>query len=205
MITVIGDSHARFFGHLELSILYTDAGPTAKGSNYNSKVNEWIIARADNYIIFSFGEIDIRSHISKACILNSILDEEKMKVEVNSVISEYMKLIDKAVELTHNKVIIYLPIASGLNLRTDINAYPWYGTNIQRNIITQNFNNKLIQLLNSKSIRYISLFEDMIDENLNTKDECLIDESTNNTNKVHLSNVMIEPLKNKLQKIGIII
>lgn len=193
MIYGVGDSHVQTYGGSVLSPSFT-----AMSSNYNNMLANHVQEISKNfnkeadYLLLCFGEIDIRMHISKRCIKHGMLNMKKTIEMVDMVVKEYMKTVTKYGAMVFNRIIISLPTASFLppdGVKLNV-----YGTNEQRNTITSIFNKKLSEALTQNNVKYISIFEDMIDENMRTKIECI--EGGGGLNNIH-PNRNMSPIASK--------
>jgi len=198
MIYCLGDSHVTIFGGDNLSITVLSPSFTAMSSNYNNMLANRVQEISKNfnkevdYIVLCFGEIDIRMHISKRCIKNGEMNIDKVHEMVDMVAKEYMKTITKYGEMIFGRIIISLPTASFLPPEgVKLNVH---GTNEQRNLITSIFTKKLSEILTQNNIKHLSIFEDMIDENMRTKIECI--EGGGGLNNIH-PNRNMSPIASK--------
>jgi hypothetical protein len=195
MIYYLGDSHVSIFGG-DARILSPSF--TAMSSNYNKMLLSEVQAisqqfdKTSDYLLLCFGEIDIRMHISKLCIKNGEMNIDKVHEMVDMVAKEYMKTITKYGEMVFGRIIISLPTASFLPPEDATENV--YGTNEQRNLITSIFNKKLSEVLTQNNIKHLSIFEDMIDENMRTKKECI--EGGGGLNNIH-PNRSMSPIASK--------
>lgn len=128
--------------------------------NYNPIINKPII-------MTSFGEIDIRAHILKDGCNNY---KEKLTKSINS----YMEFIDFYSE--QFIFIIYGPIASQKDTWFLNKRFPRFGTEYERNMITKEYNLLLSDEAKKRNIMFFTLFDQLIDEHYNTKEEYIIDE-----------------------------
>jgi len=128
-------------------------------------------------LLFCFGEIDCRLHMSKRILLNN--------EDVNSIVKEcvdrYFKVIlyflDKKI-----KCAVWGVIGSNPPSLPYPNIYK-VGTMEQRNKITILFNNLLKQKCDEYNIKFISIFDHMV-VNLVTNPECIQD-------NIHLSQILM--------------
>jgi len=194
MIYCFGDSHVRIFSGANLQHTLLSPSFTAQSSYLNQQLDNAINNikfQEGDFLLLCFGEIDIRMHISKYSIENDKIDIEKMNFYIDQVIINYLKTIDKFSKTAN--IIIYMPTAS--YLPTVIDEYT-HGTTQQRNFITKEFIKRLIIELDVKNIKHVSIFENMIDEELNTKPETL--EGIGNSN-IHANTGLINILQQQLQ------
>jgi len=209
----IGDSHASFFsGYDKIQPIYPDPsenrylniisyrlGPVLAynltNTNSTSRGREKLLdilktkVKPDDYILLSFGEIDCRYHIIKNSIKLNISVEEGVLRCVN----RYLKVI-KEVMSFGSKVIVFGPIASAADGGTINPNFPRSGTCQERNIVTQLFNEILINRSNEIGFLFISLFTNLVDENLKTKTEYYMDEA-------HLSQQMFPSFLDKISEL----
>ncbi|MBE6444393.1 MAG: hypothetical protein E7020_07010 [Alphaproteobacteria bacterium] len=117
-------------------------------------------------VITSFGEIDCRVHIKKQA--------EKQNKTIDDVIDDVIEQYGNFLISLQNKgynVIAYAPIASQKE-NIDIDPmFPRYGNEIERNKISLRFGNKLQMFCNKNKIKFISLLNDLVNNDLTTKSE----------------------------------
>lgn len=186
-IYVIGDSHVFIFSGqlngLRRKLFFNDinipifenkifqifhCGPALAYSlnkyNTNTRITEKsnfllsCIIKPGATIVMSFGEIDIRCHILKQ------IDVYKSAYIVADNYIKYIKSISDKY-----KVIIYSPIATGKDCGEIDKNYPRVGTEAERNTLTKIFNN----IIKEAGIPYFSVFEEMISDNLETRNDFL--------------------------------
>jgi hypothetical protein len=178
MIHCIGDSHISVFtgydemppiwNHLSRSNDRTDyfrsyrIGPaTATGLGSKISIIDDIIIRGPvdkekDIILFCFGEVDIRAHLSREYLEKNKDIDELIKFSVD----EYMRIVLLYKSRGYN-VMIWSPIASF----SDDKPYttgPFFGSCSERNFVTRKFNNYLETLCKENNIEFISIFEDML-------------------------------------------
>jgi len=122
--------------------------------------------RKGSTVMLFFGEIDCRVHIlEQAKRQNKSVDEV-----VKKCVDRYFSVILEIINLDFN-VIVFNAVASSPNSKWTRNI-PLYGSNKKRNKATKIFNRYLSELceVNSKCV-FISIFDELVDENLKTKNE----------------------------------
>ena len=204
-IHVIGDSHSCFFyGSDTCEAYFPDQFPLAKpGSlipgfkvyhvgpalayklcemNTTVQGRETIFYLLDNVIgagsrvLLAFGEIDCRYHLFKAA--------EKYNGSVEQVMEECIRRyisVAKEIKARGYDVMIWGVVASRPDV-TEIDdlALRW-ATCAERNILTRQFNDRLEYLLAEESIKFASIFEQLVDYANETKEELYL------ADNVHLS------------------
>jgi len=200
-IYVIGDSHTNFFGgteyinflplenHINTSCNLVDffktfhLGPAlAYNSNTNSSTNtlaKTLYLIEKNYLppkstlLLCFGEIDIRVHVLKQA--------EKQNKTVEQVIEDILDNYLKYLKILQNKgyhIICWGAIASQKDEWETNPDYPKYGSEIERNQATSQFNKKLKEICLANKLRFLSIFDDLVTadgetiEDFLAKDKC---------------------------------
>lgn len=219
MIHVLGDSHASPFSglgtkeetymipiypqpHDNIDPLFKAyrIGP-ATAYNLESKLSIILdilykfVDKEQDELMLVFGEIDCRLHI-----IEQVIKQNKSKEEViNQVVNKYFDAILTVKNMGY-KIIIFTPIASSFwnensdHLKDGFKynmEFPMLGTCQERNNITKIFINMLIQKGIENSIPVISIFDELIDENYNTKTDYYMD-------YLHLSSIALPLIKSKL-------
>ena len=122
--------------------------------------------RLTDTILLVFGEVDVRAHI----ILQAEKQNKSIELVTNEVVERYWEAIW---ELKYRgfKVAVFGCIA-GFILKEDgaPSAWPHVGTLEQRNLATRIFNDGLEVLCKEKDVPFISVFEEMLeDDGITTK------------------------------------
>lgn len=120
------------------------------------------INKEKDKILFCFGEVDIRAHITKEYLLKN----KEINSLIKDSIDEYFKVILYYKNLGYD-MMVWGPIASW----SDDKAYttgPSFGTCLERNDVTRSFNTYLEALCIENNIIFISIFDEMLLENGNT-------------------------------------
>lgn len=224
LIYLIGDSHTNFFsGHENIDWKKIDnisenisnvqdlhplfktfhLGPclayNTNRLNTTSRVLEKTQYLIDNNffpqkanLMVALGEIDCRVHVKKQA--------ELQNKSVEQIIDDILQNFSQYLQMLKDKefnVICWGPIASQKECAIDP-AFPRYGTETERNKITEIYNHKLERLCQNLGIKYCSIFNDMIDDKYETKAEFL------SRDGVHLSQSALTTVINSLHKYGII-
>ncbi len=198
VIYCIGDSHSNFFYgqdkiingheisesllqcfkvyHLGPSLAYSlsSLGSTVQGREQVFSLIENKIPKGSR-VLFCFGEIDCRYHILKQA-------KEKNKdvqVVMEDCINRYFKFI-KEIKAKGYEVFIWGVIPSAHDSVPVDQKLPRFGGCAERNILTRKFNERLKELTAKESIKYISIFEQLVDENNISKQDYYMDD-------IHLS------------------
>tara|TARA_B100001057_G_scaffold260470_3_gene260665 strand:+ start:2080 stop:2721 length:642 start_codon:yes stop_codon:yes gene_type:complete len=208
MIICLGDSHSSVFSQEEKIVsqwpkkdykLFSTFKPIRIGpaTAYNlekkvkllNKILNMTLYFSKDYVMFCFGEVDIRAHLIKQSKLQNIDIELIVKECVNRYISTIMKVtpyrpINKA---------IFAPIASW----TEEKPYdgPSFGTNRERNNTTKIFNKHLEKACIENDLIFISIFDDMLNEDGSTNPIYLDDFGTG----IHLSQKSMPLIIKKLK------
>lgn len=179
MIHCIGDSHASIFSGSETM---QPVWPT-RSKDTLDKFRSYRIGPATAYqletkkgildnilklsfihtdsLLFCFGEVDIRAHLKKQ------IDLQKRSVKdiVKECVDRYFKTILHYKGLGVN-VMVWGPIASWSNKKSY--SGPSFGTCLERNEITREFNEYLKSLCDGEGIKFITIFYKMLDGNNET-------------------------------------
>lgn len=199
-INIIGDSHSIFFSGKNIGIpdcsfhdinFYNNSdfkifhiGPVLAYSlnktNTKSKGLEKVqyllkngYITKNSVILCCFGEIDIRVHVLRQAERQNKMPEEI----IDGIIENYLDFLLKLKQ--SNIVCVWGPVATQSD-RMNNPEYPIYGSMENRNKATKYFNEKLKKVCSENQIGFLSIFNELIDENFRTKYEYYCDE-------VHLS------------------
>lgn len=154
--------------HLDAVLAYNmnRYGSTMKGLE---KVN-WLI---DNKylpkhakIVFSLGEIDVRVHVKKQA------EKQNCSVEkvVDSIIEHYGTILLKLKRKGY-RVYAYAPIASQKETVNIDPQFPRYGTEIERNKISQMFGEKLKSFCQQNGMGFVSVLSELLNDDMTSKGE----------------------------------
>lgn len=208
MIICLGDSHSSVFSGKEKIITrwpgkeYTllskfkpvRIGP-ATAYNLKSKIqlldkilNNTFYLKKD-YVLFCFGEVDIRAHLIKQLTLQ----EKKADDIVLECVTRYIDAIKLVNPKRKIQKAVFAPIASW----SDEKPYdgPSYGSNLERNEITRIFNSILEKMCNQNNIKFLSIFEDMLHKDGTTDSNFLDDWGSG----IHLNQTAMPLIINKLK------
>lgn len=177
MIHCIGDSHAAVFSGLEAMVpiwpeksndtieffrSYRIGPATAyQLENKIDILNEIIqinVDRENDYILFCFGEVDIRAHLIKQSQIQSV----NINTLIHECVDRYFRVILYYKELGY-KVLAWGPIASWHESKKYTGG-PSFGTCLERNEVTKEFNDYLKLRCEQYSIGFVSIFIKMVDE-----------------------------------------
>jgi len=195
LIHCIGDSHACFFSgggvQPQWPALSRDIlpffrsyrlGPTTacnlviKTYMMNQIVGQKVDKDKDR-IVFCFGEVDCRVHVRRLMERNS----KSMEDVVGEMVKDYMDVVVKY----KNKGLdigVWGPIASypdnhmeavHLDFMLNYEKMKDFGSCLERNKITKYFNEKVEERCKEEGIHFVTLFYEMVDENLITKGKYL--------------------------------
>lgn len=144
--------------------------------------------KSTDYILLSFGEIDIRVHLIKQRQQKSLSDIEI----INKCLNNYFKTINKLKSMGY-KLMIYGPIASAPG-DIIVEGFSSIGTCVERNHCTKIFSDELERRCNILKLPFISIFDKMINAEGLTDKKYLMDE-------VHLSSKYIYLIIERLQEV----
>ena len=200
-VVVIGDSHCNFFGgnenlsfrtinslfspgevidfcadrlenfctlHLGPALAYNlnRKGTQTAAREKVEKLLDLKILNENARIMCCFGEIDIRVNVLK--------QSERLKIPlkeaVDQIINNYIEFL---LFLKNQKFNIFAwgAIPSQIDGSPINPQYPYYGSEIDRNIATELFNERLETCCNANGIGFVSIFKYLINDNYTTKME----------------------------------
>ena len=212
MIHCIGDSHSAVFSGEETmqpvwpesasNLLpyfksYRIGAATAYQLHRKKEIIESILdlnLTSSDSIMFCFGEVDIRAHLIKQSHLQSIPIENIVKECVDRYIDAILYY-----QKYNVSILVWAPIASWNKYRSYTG--PSFGTNIERNKVTEKFNTYLKQKCDVHGFKFISIFEEMLYKDYTTKQELLDDWKGCH---IHLSQRAMPIILNKFKVEGII-
>ena len=177
MIVCIGDSHSSVFSEEEKIVgvwpkkeykVLSRFKPIRIGPStaYNlfKKVNllddvlNKTLYFSKDYALFCFGEVDIRAHLIK----QSKLQNKDVGLLTKECVVRYVEAIKLVKPKRKIQKAIFGPIASwSLDKPYD---GPSYGTNLERNFVTKVFNQELEILCEENDIKFISIFESLLNK-----------------------------------------
>ncbi|MBC7916816.1 MAG: hypothetical protein H7Y28_03305 [Rhodoferax sp.] len=122
----------------------------------------------DSVAIACFGEIDIRVNIAKLVL------EHRDFTHVRRLADLYLRKLN---ELPNDRIVIWGPPPASMDAGGELLLdYPVYGDGMTRNAIVHLFNQALLTRINDyPRIRFITLFYDLVDAQLVTRDGALHD------------------------------
>ena len=158
-IHVIGDSHSNFFTYIPGCKIHHIGPRTMFGlrngipvtpvqrvpldmRNYGAKPGE--------YVVYVFGEIDVRTHIGRI----RDLQQKGLDEVLDDLVTTYLDIIQGVSEISLTQ-----PIISSVVPPSDLDVnpeYPFYGTLQDRVIIQQALNKKLEVACAQKNILYLN-------------------------------------------------
>lgn len=213
MIYCIGDSHSSVFsGEERIQPCWPEKsndllpyfksiriGP-ATAYNLSSKIkmidkilNKLKPAKSD-YVMYCFGEVDIRAHLINQATLQKI---DLVKI-VDECTERYLKTIHK-INNKDSKVIIYGPIASWSETKKYMG--PSFGSNIERNFVTFLFNENLKVKCKVFGFYYLSIFNEMLNDDYTTNEYFLDDWDDSH---IHLKQNAMPLIITKLKNLNIL-
>jgi hypothetical protein len=190
MIHIVGDSHTQIFNDLPSFTIYWL--PTITASHVSHRLTEiYSVVEhipKDELVMFSMGEIDCRVFLETKVEYYKSLTDSKNTIEIiESVVNRYFNVIKNNFSETH-RIGFWGPVASythkvssskELGYHPDMSFFmPGTYSCSERNELTKIFNDRLKVLCDENGFVFMTMFYDMIDENMNTKE--------NMTDGIHL-------------------
>ncbi len=181
IVHCIGDSHACFFrgqDKIVFSLEENDSlipffkiyhiGPVLAynlcESNASTQGREKIFELLDNRIppgsklLLCFGEIDCRNHILR----QSERQKRFFEDVTEECVSRYFQFI-KEVNAKGYEVLVWGVVPNAPDDAPEYPNFPTCGSCFERNRVTRCFNQKLKELLDAENIKFISIFDKLID------------------------------------------
>ncbi len=194
-LIVLGDSHVNFFsGNEELSfipignevntceqvnglpITVLHLGPSLayNSDRYGTSTGfrerlDWLMEsfiKKHAKILCSLGEIDMRAHVYKQVKLQ----ERDYREIVEDVAEHYMNFL-RWLKGQGYEVYCWGPIASQNDSWPMTLDHQRVGTVVERNMATAHFNHTMKNMCEKSGIGFLTVFEEMIDDNMETKKE----------------------------------
>jgi len=154
---------------------------------------------AGSRVLLAFGEIDCRYHIFKAakkynipvlqamekCIRRYISVAKEIKARGHDVM--IWGVVASRSDVTETECLHGLQKAKALyvgGIRVPLNDTFQLATCAERNILTRQFNNRLEELLADESIKFVSIFEQLVDYANETKDELYLPDNVHLSQKI---------------------
>jgi hypothetical protein len=217
----IGDSHASFFSGsvnkdnfmvqpqwpsksndvIPLFRSYRIGPSTAYNLMYKKYILDDIISKSVNKekdrVVFCFGEVDCRVHVRRFMDINNVI----MEVVVNQIVERYMEVINFYKNNGYD-VAVWGPIASfpdehidkvNLDFMITYEKVKDLGNTKERNLITKFFNERLKEECEKNDIDFVTIFYDMVNENLLTN-KTYVDKA------IHLNRNSIPLMINQFEK-----
>lgn len=212
----IGDSHASIFsgnGGVQPqwpslandTLKYFRSYRIGPATAYNSITKKHIIDsivvnkvnKDEDRIIFCFGEVDCRVHVKRFMNFN----KADMRTVVDEIIGRYMTVV-KLYKDNGYDVGVWGPIASypddniekvHLDFMLNYEKVKDFGTTKERNEIAKYFNDKLKEVCEENDIHFMTIFYDMVDDNLLT-DKKYLDYA------IHLNDKSVPLIINEFEK-----
>ena len=201
MIHCIGDSHSSIFSGTEVMQPVWPIRSSDRLNNFKSYrigpatayqlenkipiLNQIVklINKENDNLLFCFGEVDIRAHLKKQIDLQ----KKSIKEIVKECVDRYFKTILHYKSLGVN-VMVWGPIASWDTPKPY--SGPSFGTCLERNKITKEFNEYIKTLCEIESIPFFTIYYDMLLPNGKT--------NTNYLDKtgIHLNDNSLELINN---------
>jgi len=186
MIHCVGDSHSAFFSGVEemqpvwpkiaVNALpffksYRIGPATAYQLHTKQEIIESVVKtiNPEDKIMFCFGEVDCRAHLIKQHFIQNKPIEEL----VEECVERYLSSVKYFKDNYPNQIIFWGPIASWCDKKQY--SGPSYGTNQERNIVTKLFNDLLQRRCQEIGYDFVSIFYDMLNNDLTTNVDFLED------------------------------
>jgi hypothetical protein len=179
MIHCIGDSHSAVFSgeetmQPEWPLLASNTLPYFKSyrlgpaTAYQLENKKHLIDDIINQhynegdsLLFCFGEVDIRAHLIKQMELQNKSVKEIVKECVDRYFDVILSYKNRGINC-----IVWGPIASWHESRQYTG--PSFGSCIERNTVTKEFNRYIEKLCSLNNVGFVTIFYDMVNENLET-------------------------------------
>lgn len=222
MIYVIGDSHTSVFSGLnKIQPIYPELKnndsikffktfrintETAYNSYYKAiQITDEIINRysinQQDYIIFSYGEVDCRKYLLRQYEIKKDNDTRDMSLILNEVVQDCVNRLIKTLLYYKNQginVIAYGPVPTFKDIYTKyLPINTWYGDEKSRNKVTLLFNKFYENKCKEYYIPYITLYYDLTN-NYDTIDGYHLND------KIHMNQKVMYLLIKKLYLINVI-
>ncbi|MBO5620893.1 MAG: hypothetical protein J5959_04620 [Butyrivibrio sp.] len=221
-LVVIGDSHVNFFsgneklsfipigeevntciqqGDAPISVLHFGPCLAYKSNRYGSTNRfreklDWALKNfilPDAKIMCVLGEVDLRVHVFKQVARQG----KDYKTIIDGILDNYMEFLIWLKGLGH-EVLCWGPIASQNDSCPETDEYPRTGTTAERNKATEYFNDELCRRCGENEIGFLSLFSDMLTEDMQTNEKYLSED------RVHLGQFAYPEVVEALRGIGVI-
>lgn len=214
MIHCIGDSHSAVFSGEEAmqpcwpdpaanTLPYFKSYRIGPATAYQIRNKQPIIEAlinslnltSEDQLMFCFGEVDIRAHLIKQ---SKIQDRPVAELVVECV----ERYIDALTEYKKYNVpiIIWGPIASWCDQKVYTGG-PSFGTNLERNLVTELFNTMLELACIKNGFKFVSIFNEMLNEDGTTNGDFLDDWEGSH---MHLSQRSMPTIIEKFKSKGLI-
>lgn len=148
----------------------------------------------NDYVMLCLGEIDCRMHLIRRLKESQ---NKSLKDVVCECVCRYFEVILEIKNMGFKTMVWGIPATSNVDcfeLQNE-NVFPHYGSYQERNQAIRLFNNEIECLCKLNDVLFLSIFEDLVDENDRTK----IDEYYMDT--IHLGQKAMPLIVNKLKKV----
>ena len=197
-ICCIGDSHANFFSGLDgiqpawpapaenalpfFRVIYL--GPVLAYSLYHyrsksrGRENLFKAIRkipVHSKVLLCFGEIDCRNHILR----QAELQKRDIESVVAKCVGRYTSVAGELKDMGY-EIILWGVSASSFDNSPQNKEFPTYGNCVDRNRVTRIFNKLLADWCAANEAKFISIFDELIDDKAQTKTDLYVDQ-------IHLS------------------
>jgi hypothetical protein len=213
MLICLGDSHSSVFSFEERIIsqwpkkdfkIFSKFKPIRIGPatayNLESKIvllnkvlNRTLYFR-NTYVMFCFGEVDIRAHLIK----QAELQNKQIDIIIKDCVDRYINAINKVKPIRKINKAVFAPIASW----SEEKPYegPSFGTNLDRNNVTRKFNEYLENQCHENNFVFISIYKEMLNKDGTTNSDYLDNFGTG----IHLNQQSMPLVLRKLKDKGLI-
>ena len=133
-------------------------------TNYQTTIKNVELCKGNN-LLFSFGLLDIKAHITK----QSYLQKRSIRAVTFECVSRYISFIKKIADKAKN-IIVYGPIPTVCNEKITPKDFNHY-TQKERNLACRYFNEFLKIFCGENNFFFCTLFWELIDKNYTVKED----------------------------------
>jgi hypothetical protein len=124
----------------------------------------------ESKLLLCFGEIDCRAHLLK----QAEIQKRDITAVVEECVKRYFSVISEIKELGY-ETLVWNVIPTSRHDHIPNREFPVYGTCLERNHVTRLFNNCLSDICSSTGVEFISIFDELVDEQGLTREEYYFD------------------------------
>lgn len=111
-------------------------------------------------VMFCFGEVDCRAHI----IHQADIQIRSLDAIIKECVNRYFSIFKHYQSLGY-QMLAWNVIPSSTNTDLNFDQYPAYGNCQDRNSVARVFNDYLRELCNNNGMRFVSIFDKLVDSN----------------------------------------